>query len=81
MISKYRYYGIEGTGHLSGINQKVIVDIWAILKRTIDLKRNSVQWERFGLVVECLTRDRGAAGSSLTVVTALCPWARTLILA
>ena len=28
------------------------------------------------VVVECLTRDRGAAGSSLTGVTALCPWAR-----
>ena len=27
-------------------------------------------------MVECLTRDRGAAGSSLTGVTALCPWAR-----
>ena len=35
--------------------------------------------ERSGSVVECLTRDRGAAGSSLTGVTALCPWARTLI--
>ena len=29
------------------------------------------QWERSGLVVECFTRDRGAAGSSLTGVTAL----------
>ena len=29
--------------------------------------------ERSGPVVECLTRDRGAAGSSLTRVTALCP--------
>ena len=29
--------------------------------------------ERSGLVVECLTRDRRAAGSSLTGVTALCP--------
>ena len=27
-------------------------------------------------VVECLTRDRGAAGLSLTAVTVLCPWAR-----
>ena len=27
-------------------------------------------------VVECLTRDRGAAGLSLTGVTALCPRAR-----
>ena len=31
--------------------------------------------ERSGSVVECLTQDRGAAGSSLTCVTALCPWA------
>ena len=29
--------------------------------------------ERSGSVVECLTRDRGAAGSSLIGVTALCP--------
>ena len=29
-------------------------------------------------MVECLTRDRRAAGSSLTGVTALCPSARTL---
>ena len=29
-------------------------------------------WERSGSVVECLTRDRGAAGSSLTGVTVLC---------
>ena len=28
-------------------------------------------WVRSGSVVECLTRDRGAAGSSLTGVTAL----------
>ena len=34
------------------------------------------QRERSGSVVQCLTRDRGAAGSSLTGVTALCPWAR-----
>ena len=29
--------------------------------------------ERSGSVVECLTRDGGATGSSLTGVTALCP--------
>ena len=29
--------------------------------------------ERSGSVVECLNRDRRAAGSSLTGVTALCP--------
>ena len=29
--------------------------------------------EHSGSVVECLTRDRRAAGSSLTGVTALCP--------
>ena len=32
--------------------------------------------ERSGSVVECLSRDHGAAGSSLTGVTALCPSAR-----
>ena len=31
-------------------------------------------WERSGTVV--VTQDRGAAGSSLTGVTVLCPWAR-----
>ena len=30
-------------------------------------------WERSGSVVECLTRDRSAAGSSPTSVTVLCP--------
>ena len=30
-------------------------------------------FKRSGSVVECLTRDRRAAGSSLTGVTALCP--------
>ena len=37
--------------------------------------------ERSGSVIECLTRDRRVAGLSFTGVTALCPWARTLILA
>ena len=32
--------------------------------------------EYSGSVVECLTRDRGTAGSSLNGVTVLCPWAR-----
>ena len=31
------------------------------------------KWERSGSVVECLTGDRRAAGTSLTVVTVLCP--------
>ena len=31
--------------------------------------------ERSGSLVECLTRDQGAAGLSLTGVAALCPWA------
>ena len=39
------------------------------LKRTVSMRR----WERSGSVVECLTRDGGAAGSSLTGITALCP--------
>ena len=33
----------------------------------------TVHRERSGSVVECLMRDRGAASSSITGVTALCP--------
>ena len=32
--------------------------------------------ERSGSEVECLTWDRRAAGSSLTLIIGLCPWAR-----
>ena len=32
-----------------------------------------MKWEPSDSVVECLTPDRRAAGSSLTGVTALCP--------
>ena len=39
------------------------------------------KWDCSGSFVECLTRDRGAEGLSLTGVTALCPRARTVILA
>ena len=34
-------------------------------------------WERSGAVVECLTRDGGAAGLSLTGVTALWSLSKT----
>ena len=37
----------------------------------------TINWERSGSVVECLTRDRGAAGSSLTGVTALLSLSKT----
>ena len=37
----------------------------------------SYRWERSGSVVECLTRDRGAAGSSLTGVTVLWSLSKT----
>ena len=32
-----------------------------------------LMWKHSGSVVECLIRDRGATGLSLTGVTALCP--------
>ena len=34
----------------------------------------SLSWERSGSVVGCLTRDREAAGWSLTTVTAVAQW-------
>ena len=36
-----------------------------------------LKWERSGSVVECWTRDRGVAGSSLTVVTSLWSLSKT----
>ena len=39
--------------------------------------RSYLSWERSGSVVECLTRDRRAAGSSLTGVTALWSLSKT----
>ena len=39
----------------------------------------SANGEHSGFVGECLTQDWEAAGSSLTGVTALCPWARRII--
>ena len=38
--------------------------------------RNKNTRECSGSVVECLTRDRGAASWNLTGVTALCAWVR-----
>ena len=38
--------------------------------------RNFHLWPLWSTVVECLTRDRGAASSRLTSVAVLCPWAR-----
>ena len=38
---------------------------------------SKLMWERSGSVVEFLTRDRGAAGSSLTGVTALWSLSKT----
>ena len=42
-----------------------------------DFTVNAQFWERSGSMVECLTRDREAAGSSLTGITALWSWSKT----
>ena len=49
---------------------------WTWLKNLARAATTIDSWERRGSVVGCLTRDWGAAGSSLTGVTALRPWAR-----
>ena len=48
----------------------------AIIICLIVLQISCFWWERSGSVVEWLTWDQGAVGSSLTGVTELCPWAR-----
>ena len=47
---------------------------WIIEKK---LRKTNELGERSGSVVECLTRDRGAAGSSLTGVTAFWSLSKT----
>ena len=53
-----------------------------LLQENHNYMRNSVEPDqlassesrkRSGLVVECLTKDRGVAGLSLTGITVLCP--------
>ena len=69
------YYLLLITYHLLVITYYLLLITYYLLLITYHIK------ERSGSLVECLTRDRGAAGLSLTGVTTLCPWARTLILA
>ena len=47
---------------------------WSDIKPSIEIDKPQVVYG--SSLVECFTRDRGAAGSSLTGLTALCPLAR-----
>ena len=55
----------------------MLVTIITLLEHAIVLFKHSSCWERSGSVVECLTRDRRVAGSSLTGVTALWSLSKT----
>ena len=54
----------------------IAVDMGRKATKTNKNKQTKIVREHSGSVVECLTQDRGIAGSSLTGVTALCPRAR-----
>ena len=56
----------------------IILDIMIKLNSHLSYKHLSPIRERSGSVVECLTQDQGAAGLSLTGVTALCPSTRSI---
>ena len=61
---------------LNNMNLDQKAPIWVHISCSIDLVRTEADErmrERSGSVVECLTRDRGAAGLSLTGITVLCP--------
>ena len=55
----------------SAASRAMSTGVLKALPGNLDIKRH--YRERSGSVVECLTRDRGAAGSSLTGVAASCP--------
>ena len=46
--------------------------------RNILIVQNRLKGERSGAVVECLTRDRGATGSSLTGLSVLWSLSKTI---
>ena len=48
-------------------------DHYICLMHVLPLTNHILKRERSGSVVESLTRDREAAGSSLTGITVLCP--------
>ena len=49
----------------------ITVAAFHIYAQRVKMSLKGEVWERSGSVVKCLTRDRRAAGSSLTGVTAL----------
>ena len=51
----------------------IYLDTFSMRLSTVYLKRYLVDNEHSGSVVEYLTLDLGAAGSSLTGITVLCP--------
>ena len=56
----------------TGLTVKISIEFSVLNLISSHVPTNS-QWGVQCSVVECLTRDRGAAGSSLTGVTVLCP--------
>ena len=59
----------EGSGESAHAQARLSLSCSAI--HLVPKSHVLVPWERSGSLVECLTRDRRAAGSSLTGVTAL----------
>ena len=71
ILSQCRLYAMRN--HAAQVTGRVYI---VLSGDCIYISSLTFQSERSGSVVQCLTRDRGAAGSSLTGVLALCPWAR-----
>ena len=59
------------------LNEKVLLSIQNLYKLIDEKKSQFYAREHSGSVVECLTRDRGAAASSLTSVTVLWSLSKT----
>ena len=80
-ISLYSYYMLITV--LNNIRKSIVHILFSmvgfsnlLVKAYTDktlIRLNIIYWECSGSVIECLTRDRRAAGSILTGVTALCP--------
>ena len=76
LLAKYHLEFLSLNGGCTGLSESTLVNMPHCWKShvTAHIYRKviprSIKWERSGSVVERLTRDREAAGSSLTGITA-----------
>ena len=82
-MQRHNFFGPRPLGSWGGANRPNIIksqlqsQFQIFVNQTVCVFSQRKEWERSDAVVECFTRDRRAAGSSLTGVTALWSLSKT----